>query len=495
MIHSNSLLAGVGIAEAYADKGLIVTALPGTVLSELDRLVYGSGQNRVVDTVVALDLEQENAAYDAFAATIENVSGGTLGAGSLHDQFQDSALDTLIKAVQKHVGFAKNVVKPTVVEYAQLVRERLQVAVPPSAASLFTVETVELPELLMQIDFTELLTPYRNKPAAVPATRLNLAEKSGDELLALMQLGDKALDGCIAGWYSRKGDAWFKNIWQNFFMSENIYRSNDTYTDLRNILTVNPFDRADYGLAIYLWGRRLYDEIDSSYTQSNLAGYQALCAEWRDFGGCLIDEAQRRLTLYDQNQTLVVDTVSSRKLIRVYGTAYRAWLETGGSPEILFGLLLSGKRIFNRSGIDLEVNELKQRWHTYVLFHNASENNRLFDLFKDILSVQFETVLTHVLADEKSFIEKTPHYYDTVRAKFNCELKCLKADSLKCIDDTALKLICRSKYYYTQAEAILTDIQNAADVNPDIDVREAALLATINYVTDYVADQLTLVKE
>jgi hypothetical protein len=156
--------------------------------------------------------------------------------------------------------------------------------------------------------------------------------------------------------------------------------------------------------------------------------------------------------------------------------------------------LLSGKRLFNKIAIDEEVNELKQRWHTYVLFHNAAENNRSFDMFKDILRVQFEAGLGGIMEGEKSFIDKTPHYFDIIRSKFENELKALKADSMQCLDTAALKLICRSRFYYTQAEAILMDIQQAAAVNPEIDVREAALLATINYVTDYVADQLTLTK-
>jgi hypothetical protein len=71
---------------------------------------------------------------------------------------------------------------------------------------------------------------------------------------------------------------------------------------------MNPFDRADMGMAIYLWSRRLYDEVDATSSGLNLAGYQSRCAEWRDFGGGLLDESIRRIGLYDQNQTIVVDT-------------------------------------------------------------------------------------------------------------------------------------------------------------------------------------------
>jgi hypothetical protein len=495
MIHSNNLLVGVGIAEAYADKGLVISALPGTVISELDRLAYGSLQANALDYTQLLDLKGEDQEYVRFANDIEVMSGGSLDNATLHDQFQDSVLDTIIKAVQKHIGFAKNVVKPIVVEYAQGVRERLQAAVPPSAASQFTVEVVDIPEILQELSFLEALKPYKGKAAIKPNDNLPLGEKTDDELLALLQLGEAGLDGFITAWYSRKGSAWFQKVWLSFFRPKDVIVANAGYYTTDEVLGMNPFDRADMGLAIYLWSRRLYDEIDASSQGLNLAAYQARCAEWRDFGGGLLDESIRRIGLYDQNQTMVIDTLPTRKLIRVYGTPYRLWLEGGGSPEILFGLLLSGKRLFNKAAIDQDVNELKQRWHTYVLFHNAAENNRSFDMFKDILRVQFETSIGGIMEGEKSFIDKTPHYYDIVRSKFEAELKGLKADSMQCLDTTAMVLMCRSRFYYTQAESILKDIQQAAALNQDIDVREAALLATINYVTDYVADQLTLTKE
>jgi hypothetical protein len=222
MIHSNNLLAGVGIAEAYADKGLIVSALPGTVLSELDRLAYGSLQANALDFATPIDLQEENQQYASFAEDIEAMSGGSLDSATLHDQFQDNVLDTIIKAVQKHIGFAKNVVKPIVVEYAQGVRERLQAAVPPSAASQFTVEVVDIPEMLQEMSFTESLKPYKGKAAIKPSDNLPLGEKSDDELLALLQLGEADLDGLITGWHSRKGNEWFQKVWASFFRSRDI---------------------------------------------------------------------------------------------------------------------------------------------------------------------------------------------------------------------------------------------------------------------------------
>jgi hypothetical protein len=55
----------------------------------------------------------------------------------------------------------------------------------------------------------------------------------------------------------------------------------------------------------------------------------------------------------------------------------------------------------------------------------------------------------------------------------------------------ALHIICQCRFYYTEAEFILSEIEEIGKQNPGIDVREAALIATINYLVDYLCDQIT----
>lgn len=492
MIRKNSITASIGIADEYAVKGLVVSALPGTVLYESNRFVQQAVLSSFDQPYIPASVGAETDYYEHFADWAETTSTGDHTRQTLHDQFHDHVVQTLTQSVLKHIGYAKNVVKPVIMDYVEKVQTQLQATTPPSAASQFTIECLDLPDVLSELDFKEVLRPYKGRSALKPSATITLTAKSDDELLALLQWGEQGIDASLIAWYTRKGPAWFQTVWQSFFA---VPGDGTPVLTADTVLGMNPFDRADIGLTLYLWSRRLYDEVDSGVKGLSLASYQAKIAEIRDFGGTLLDEAMRRLSLYDQNQTLVVDTIPNRKLLRVYGAAYRNWLEGGGAPELLFGLLLTGRRVFNRASIDELIPELKQRWQTFVMFHNAAESNRAFDVFKSILTSQFEQSLLEPMRDEQAFIERTPQYHDTVRRKFNEELNQLSSTGMKCLNRTALKLLCRSRFYYTGAEAILSDIQDAADMNPDIDVREAALLATIHYVTDYVADQLTLVRE
>jgi hypothetical protein len=67
--------------------------------------------------------------------------------------------------------------------------------------------------------------------------------------------------------------------------------------------------------------------------------------------------------------------------------------------------------------------------------------------------------------------------------------------SIKDMDDyigVSLKAIAKCRFFYTSSYNILDDINKIGMVNQEVDVREAALLATINYITDYLTNQLSI---
>ena len=100
-----------------------------------------------------------------------------------------------------------------------------------------------------------------------------------------------------------------------------------------------------------------------------------------------------------------------------------------------------------------------------------------------------------VTKEEETFAQTTPNYIAAVNANFESELANIRSGDLDNIYMLAMKLVCRSRFYYTDAEIILCDIEEARRVNPNIDVREAALIATANYVFDFIADQMVAAED
>ena len=101
--------------------------------------------------------------------------------------------------------------------------------------------------------------------------------------------------------------------------------------------------------------------------------------------------------------------------------------------------------------------------------------------------------MTDFSEEEMEYINFDTNFLDKAQTIFNREVDNIRMFDMEDIYGIATKLICKSRFFYTDAESILTDINEAKKINPNIrDVREASLIATIHYVVDYIADQMTL---
>lgn len=487
MINTEGVLSAVALADLLAEKGMTVVAKPNTVLSELVR--FTNMELAPLFTGSAQGADQTG--YANLAAMAHNVTAGTLEEPSTHTRFMDGATADIGKAVISHISFARNIVKPLVIDYAEGVTQHLANFAPPSAADQFCVEVVDLPELLEDESFVDTLTRYAGKsilrPDAIPA----LSAKASDELLALMLMGDKDADEAIAAWYTRKGEGFFLNIWENFF--RNRQEANpQKLMSYDEIQAEDVFLRADYGLAMYLMAHKLYDSVDDAVQGVSLNAYRNIIAQTRDFAAALITASLLKITAYAKSRILVVSSNPDARCIKVFGTVYRPWLEQGGSPETILGLLVSEKRLSTQSAIDEIQQALLKQWKTHVVFHNTLESNKQFAYFKEALRVKFRALMLTLSAEETRFVDSTKDYVDKVNTLFTKELDSLKSSDMDNVHATALRLVCRARFYYTDAELILSDIIEAGRVNPDIDVREAAGIATMNYIFDYLSDQMSL---
>lgn len=484
MIQKESILAAVGLAELYAEKGLVVVAKPSTLMSDL---VARTNSDVLAD--VAGD-----EGYAIFADNIEHLTTGALDNPTQHDQYSDEVISAISAAVKGHISFAKNIVKPLIVDVAEGASEYLRNFRYPQAADQFCVKVVDVPELLEDESFNDSLSNYLNKSPIKPDQMPSLGKKTGEELLSLMLMGDKDADAAITAWYSRLGNDFFVNVWENLFRfnQPDVGVLSAVYYD--DILGFDIFERADYALALYLLSDKLFNNVDESASGISLIAYQNLIAQTRDFAGAILANTVERVRSYEATKIMVVKNQPVYQTAKVYGKVYRAWLETGGCAEVILGMIVSGRNLTTTYSVDEVKQQLLETWKTHSAFFIAAESNKRFDYFKDALKLKFNEVMNNLTETEQEFISTAPNYQQVVMTKLEDELAKLHPHDMDDLYVAALKLVCRARFYYTQSEYILRDMVEAAKVNPNVDVREAALIATTNYIIDFVADQLSVVQ-
>lgn len=484
MIDKKAALASIGLADHFSDKGMIVTAAPNTVLSELVRL----SNNELISVVGERNVTDETdiLPYEELAANLAMFTQGSLEQPSLHDQCLDNVVNDISKAVSVHISYAKNVVAPTVLAFKDNIQAELDKLQHLDPSAEFTIEIADIPAILRDKTFTSILSRYESKTPIPPESNVQI-NKDLNDILALLPYGEAESDTLIQQWINTKNQEFFLKVWNSFFG----YVDGAPYYHVEDTLSLDVYESCDLGLALYLIANKLYNS-EPLMDNIQLADYQNRLAQIRDYGGALVQKALVKSELTERNKIMVLQLLPEKKLCKVAGQLYRDWLAKDGRPEYILGMLISGNRYLTAESIDDNKEQLLEQWTSYVTYYNAAENNKKFSLFRDTLELVFNSMLNDLSEQEKEFELNNPTFRTNVAKYLKEELAHIKMQDLSDLNRIALKLIARVRFYYTSAYKILSAIEQASIINPNIEVREAALLATIEYVVDYIAEQMSL---
>jgi hypothetical protein len=478
MIFADSVTHALPLALIAGKKGLQINPVPGTPLAELVRAT-----NSTVDVSCGTGNVLDNEFSSLLGCNIETLtSGGDII--TTHDGIVDSFITDIATAVKQHISFAKNVVKPIVVDMAEKTIEFLKEQPDPAAEMQVVVKS--FPKPMTNAGFETSINKYDGVANITPDIQITGGEMTGAALLELMKTGSKDFDSDIGEWFVNYGEVNACLLWDNLFRKPGDVKT-ETVFGFDEIRTANSVD--DF-LAIHLLARKLYDEVPENIAMENKVFKNAV-AQYRDWSGAALFAHYAKYNSSIKLKTLVVGLDDRAKKITVNEPVYKAWLETGGNNEVLLGLLISGQLVFAQSLIDDRKEEFLSKWNTYLAFKRTASKNQVFNQFKDVLTIVFADEMKSFREEEQEFVNSNPDYTTSVTRKFKEQIDSLIFKDMEDVYSTCLKLVCRARFFYTDAEDILVGINEAVAANPKIDIREAALLSTIEYVCDYVCNQLT----
>jgi hypothetical protein len=115
------------------------------------------------------------------------------------------------------------------------------------------------------------------------------------------------------------------------------------------------------------------------------------------------------------------------------------------------------------------------------------------DIFKQSVEIAFYEGLKDLTNIEKQYSREVGGYKETVLKYFREAVNHLKVKDLDHLEHECMEIITRSRFYFTDAEMVLGYMEQAAALNPSIQPSEAALLAVVEYVADYLTDQMVVV--
>lgn len=484
MISTNSVELSLSAAQYFATKGLAVRAKPdtpihslvGTVAPLLTKMDLSNIAEGLNDTNTSMpDYIQGLANFISLASDTKEYDGAV-----------EELSAVVSTAVKQHFSFAKNTVLPLVLDYTAHMQNFKDSYTPKSASASFNIVQYELPSLMTDPAFLESMRPYKDDVRATPALSLSLGVKNIEEVSGLMYLGERDADALITELVTNNVEL-LSEIYSSVFSLGMDPTFKTKITSLDDYRKLHEFDKVKVYLSIYLMANGLMSKVED--TAMTLSQYNNALSDVKNWAGCNLMSSLGLINGYAKNKFMIISFDPSNKVCGVYGDIYRTWLATGGKPEVLMGLLVMGRQVTTVTNIDASANEASMAWHRYVGAHDVSEVNKTINYFKSALRANSNLLISNVTDEERKL---NVNLLGNIAKYFEVAVNEVTNQDMLSLEDTCLRVVCRSRFYFTDAEKILLGINQASKNNPDLSVQEAAFVSMTNYVTDYVTDQLYL---
>jgi hypothetical protein len=305
----------------------------------------------------------------------------------------------------------------------------------------------------------------------------------------LLLSGSGTFDEQVRLWITARGDEFFSSVFGSLFSDE----AGGTFANDKSFEQLFGDRRygADAALAVFLLAQRLESDVPEG-VQMPLAQYKVILNEYRV---AAVNRLALALSWHEtclKLGTMVLEYNPTSRTVVVVGDVYRRWLEAGGTPEVLAGALISGDAGYTAASVEEKKADYLEALETFLSMNAVAKRNDSFDTFQRALREGFEISMRNTTAQESEMVQQS-QYREEADARFEESLEGLKSSDMADTAAVCLAVLGKSRFYYSDAAKFLASMEQAAKSNPKIDAREAALIATIEYIADYMADQIEVV--
>jgi len=478
MLTENTLNANIVLASTFAKRGLVLSAIEDTPVKQLINVAYYPEPVRGVDNEVA--------PMDAVEVIIKGSLHKDPQGICQHDMVMDEVVECVAKTVQVNLDMARNRVNPMIKEVVHRTQVGLDALESVGAAKVNIV-----PRTWHAIWNNNILGEFIDRYDEVPVDNLKLdllipAPSDYSGYLDLLKTGVARFDRDLENLFAELPENFVRYVFGEVF-GDTLSNENhvNNLTDIISHFNSSNMHAVKV-LLIHLFARKLLDNIPEGVNRP-LEEYRAYMSTMLAQSGRSLNRIIDRRFKNRQNKVLVPrypDKVGivgyEDTAIEVNGDVYGDWLAAGGEPECILGALVSDQETGFQSLIDKKA-AYKTAWQKHERMLN--------------IRVQNERHNNAVEAFKKAVLESLAELDEGVRMAPDAIYRQRLLDCVSRLDQgwyndlyrCTRKIVCEVFFPHTDAYQILCAIDQAAEANPGIEVREAGYLAVINIVSEWVA--------
>lgn len=484
MLSNSSVTIGTNLAEICADRGLRIVPKQLTLLHELTTAI----NNNMFSNVDRRDFVAPSILMAA-SGTDNEVRGTKQYVQSSHDTIMDNSIIDLSGLLANHTAFARNVVNKEV----KLLKEALESGLSnykyKEPEDFFNVTYYKPHEVFTSYLVSNTAGEYKDSTRKYFFETMSLAKVTDPEfdLGKYLLTGDEEQDAVIQSWFGGLGKE----------------RALQYVTDIVPEYTMSNDAVMDYALVNFLFYRSLTEKTDLDLGLTAIQLRTKATANRDYFANKLsiaLEMYQKDIRngrLLSTNSDMRFSYFNANPLnITVYEESFAKLAEAGASIEVVFGYIASSETndITVQALIDAKDDYLQKWMNTRSLYLITLNNNRL-TVFKQILREVFEGSLTkEVTEDEQGFLNENPQFLDETKSLGNIYIDQLHVSDIEDMDKITLELVAKIRYRFTNGYFILKEMKEILSMSETMEPLEAALYATVKYITDFLLEQMDVVK-
>lgn len=389
----------------------------------------------------------------------------TAGEQSEHSNAMDTMAEMVIKGVSSLLDTTRNIVVPDIKDVITKVQQLVDGYV-TNTMDPFTVVMKESPKVFWDPLLVELVERFSETPAReVP--RRQLPTLGDDVLHQKIKTGADGFDQLIEDLLGDEGYGWVNEA---FGGNIELTQLHPDYAIALHLLCKNMHDDPPEGTRMSLMDYN--DHISRLIEQTGRIAYQTL-------------EQHRRRRKLGSLYTGPSRMIDGYREIEVDGEVYRKMLNEGLIPEVLFGNELSGRRYMASQLIEVKdelVTLYTREMRLRSTRHRMEQTNKLREYLDKVVSLMINERDEELLPVDRAMLHK--RLADYLRSVNDHEF-----DNLPML---CRNVVCHVFYAHTDAKRLLVIGDRIGADYPDVDPREIMLMATIEYISVWVAKQMRL---
>lgn len=483
MLSQSSVSIGTNLAEIAANNDIKLVAKQSTLMQELVSAISNNMFNKIEKReYIEPSLLHASIGTDV---VIKNVKSYTQ---SSHDTLMDNYQVDLANIISNHIAFARGVVNKEINLLKEKITEGLSSFKYKEAEDFFNITYFKMADVFSSYIIENEINSYKNSSTKYffDSVDLNKLTKDEFDLNSYILTGDEDQDALISSWFACVGrDKLFSYI-----------------VDSIPEYALSANNLMDYSLVNYLFYRNLLNKADLDIGLSSVQLKSKAVANRDYFGNKLAvaldmyrKEIQIGRLLTSDSETSFSYFSDKSLAITIYEENFAKLAEAGCSIEVMFGFISSE----NSNTVTVDELIAKKdiyigKWNSTRSLYLISMNNSKLDIFKQIACNKFDDSISQLTDEEKEVSNNSQTFNEETKEKAYKYIDNLQLSEIDDIDKIALDLVGQIRFRFTNSYSLLNEMSEILKMSEDITPMEAALYSAVTYITDFLIQQVDIVR-